>query len=1428
MILRKGFIQMKTATRLFGFLGLFAASLLGAPAPASAATGDLVVVMYNSESLDNFALVALANIPSGTRFFISDNGWSTSQNTLMQEGGSPSPNRQIQFDVGAGGIPFGTFIKFDQTSGSVVLTDPTLGTLTMVERFTVGGTPSTRLSLTTNFGDQIMVYQTAGGTPTGAVTMVSGFNGSVYTNTAPGPGDGIISITNGWQVGTLPQPSQVISATSESNAPAGLVVYNGANAATATALGLASFPVQGGLTGQDNYKYAGPCTAADKTAFLTLINNPANWVASDTTEFDLSTLCPVVAAPEINLTGNGLTILDGSSTPLAADGTLFGSAPITGGTIARTFTILNQGTANLTVSAGGITFAGTNAAEFSVSGIALPANIGAGGSTTFVVTFDPTAVGVRTATVNIANNDSSENPYDFAVQGNGFANPTPSGTAPALSWSSTVQNTNAGTTRTVGSTSSGDVIAASKINSGNAGNIRVTRHVGSTGVVSWTRDIDSGNADDINDMVVDPANGDAYIAARASVGTNLNWFVHKVNGDGSLGWTSTFDGTAAGLDECFDLARTSDGNVVAVGMTTNSGGNSFARVAKIDSSTGAQLWAYVSPTVSSQFNGVATDGSGNTYATGFINAGTGDGITVKLTSAGGLSWGNTFNGANSLSDSLSNVVVDPNGDPVVGGTTRISNAPVTNSDAIVLKYASATGIEVWRNVVTGTAGASESVSNIVADASGDLYTAGAIRNLGTNDRDAYVRKITGSSGLTAWTTIRIGAAPDANDRYQNVRVSGGAVYAVGDIENANRDIIASRFDAGTGAEVWTTTFNGSGNGTDDVFSNKHVMALLGTDTLAIGGETLDVSANVYGVVLKYAPAGPEMNVTGNAVSIADGDSTPSVADHTDFGSATTGGGTVVRTFTVENTGSSNLNLSDTPKVVIGGTHAAEFSLSTVPTSPVTAGSSTTFNITFTPGGLGTRNATLSLANNDTDENPYNFSIQGTGACPTITLAPLPNGTVGAFYSASATASGGSGPYTYTVNAGVLPTGLTLTGALVSGTPTAAGSFQIKATDNAAPGTCAGVGNTASIGSVISAGDLLIREFRSRGPAGVHDEYVEVANKSGSDLTIAATDGSAGYGIAAQNVGVVCPGGSTQLLTAIPSGTVIRAGGFYLAANSTPTTGYSLSNYGGAGASAPNATWTNDLCDGSGIGLFKSSTTLDTTTRLDAVGFAGSTSPYVEGTGIPLSGNTATSEVAHVREAPGGVMQDTGVNSSDFYLGDTNAATFAPVTARLAAPGPQNVTSERTAGLTFTVADPAKGATVFPNRYRVGATATTGTYFFRWKVTNNTGAVITSLRIRVSDLTTLNSPGYALAGTQADFRLVVSSDVGISVPGAVTALGLIPEPPPTGLPQKGGYNASARASLPGGTLADGASVYINVAMEYKQAGAYRYFVVGEGK
>ena len=136
-------------------------------------------------------------------------------------------------------------------------------------------------------------------------------------------------------------------------------------------------------------------------------------------------------------------------------------------------------------------------------------------------------------------------------------------------------------------------------------------------------------------------------------------------------------------------------------------------------------------------------------------------------------------------------------------------------------------------------------------------------------------------------------------------------------------------------------------------------------------------------------AAPEINLQGNSTNIADGDLTPSTSDHTDFGSHVVGGANLVRTFTIQNTGTGALDLTGSPLVAITG--SSDFSVTTQPASdPVSAAGSTTFQVTLDPTTVGTQNASISIANDDADENPYNFnltaSVSGFDADGTLTAA----------------------------------------------------------------------------------------------------------------------------------------------------------------------------------------------------------------------------------------------------------------------------------------------------------------------------------------------------------------------------------------------------------------------------------------------------------
>ncbi|MCG6880051.1 MAG: choice-of-anchor D domain-containing protein [Deltaproteobacteria bacterium] len=121
---------------------------------------------------------------------------------------------------------------------------------------------------------------------------------------------------------------------------------------------------------------------------------------------------------------------------------------------------------------------------------------------------------------------------------------------------------------------------------------------------------------------------------------------------------------------------------------------------------------------------------------------------------------------------------------------------------------------------------------------------------------------------------------------------------------------------------------------------------------------------------------PEIEIRGNGSTIADGDTTPSTTDHTSFGT-TPVGTPISRTYTIANTGDEDLTL--TLPVALTGADCADFDITAQPaTSVVAAAGTTTFTIQYSPADLGDSDTcTVTVANDDSDENPYDFDIQGT-------------------------------------------------------------------------------------------------------------------------------------------------------------------------------------------------------------------------------------------------------------------------------------------------------------------------------------------------------------------------------------------------------------------------------------------------------------------
>ena len=89
-----------------------------------------------------------------------------------------------------------------------------------------------------------------------------------------------------------------------------------------------------------------------------------------------------------------------------------------------TFSIKNKDLGNLNLSGTPkIVLVGIHSADFSINESATSGSLVENETTTFSITFTPTANGNRTANISITNNDDDKNPFIINLSGNGAAPP---------------------------------------------------------------------------------------------------------------------------------------------------------------------------------------------------------------------------------------------------------------------------------------------------------------------------------------------------------------------------------------------------------------------------------------------------------------------------------------------------------------------------------------------------------------------------------------------------------------------------------------------------------------------------------------------------------------------------------------------------------------------------------------------------------------------------------------------------------------------------------------------------------------------------------------------------------------------------------------------------------------------------------------------
>ncbi len=356
-------------------------------------------------------------------------------------------------------------------------------------------------------------------------------------------------------------------------------------------------------------------------------------------------------------------------------------------------------------------------------------------------------------------------------------------------------------------------------------------------------------------------------------------------------------------------------------------------------------------------------------------------------------------------------------------------------------------------------------------------------------------------------------------------------------------------------------------------------------------------------------------------------------------------------------------------------------------------------ISGTPTAAGT--ATFTITAQDAAGQTVHQAYSITVSSIPLTLSPssLPGWDLNQpGYNQTVTAGGGTGPYTYSITTGALPTGLTLnsTSGLISGTPTAAGtaSFTITGTDFA--------GETVSQGYSIAISSTALTLSPSSLPGWDLNEpgYNETVSASGgtNPYTYSVTTGALPTGLTLNSTSGLISGTPTAAGTAsftitatdFAGETVLQ--GYSITISSTALTlspsslpgwdlnepGYSQTVSASGGTSPYNYSVTSGalptgLTLNSTSGLISGTPTAAGTAAftITAMDFAGET--VSQGYSITISSTALTLSPSSL---PGWDLNQPGYNQTVSASGGTSPYTYSVTTGVL----PTGLTLNSTSGL----------------------------------------------------------------------------------------------------------------------------------------------------
>ncbi len=394
-----------------------------------------------------------------------------------------------------------------------------------------------------------------------------------------------------------------------------------------------------------------------------------------------------------------------------------------------------------------------------------------------------------------------------------------------------------------------------------------------TGVQQWIKNYngEGDNSDNPNAIVAD-AQGNVYVAGYSfGNGTDQDICVMKINSVGDTAWVRKYDGSAGKTDQAAAIGLDASGNIYVAGYAKNSlTGYDFITIKY--NSLGDTIWTKNYNGLGNgtdKANSLFVDASGNIYVTGYSDsdpslASNDNYVTVKYSSSGTQLWASSYNGGINATDRAYGIVVDANGNVFVTGKSFNGS----NYDIVTVKYSSS---GVQQNIVTYSGGNGDDVPNAIAiDASANVYITG--QTTASNLFDDYTTIKYNSSLTQTWVQTFDGIG-SKNDRAYGIAVDGtGNVYVTGQSDSLtsqllkNYDYLTIKYNS-AGTQQWTKSYNGESNTNDAAVA----IALDPSGNIYVTGQSENGTSsfpNKDFVTIKYNPLGDTVwtskyNGTGN-------------------------------------------------------------------------------------------------------------------------------------------------------------------------------------------------------------------------------------------------------------------------------------------------------------------------------------------------------------------------------------------------------------------------------------------------------------------------------------------------------------------------------------------------------------------------------------